>query len=55
MGIHNICFYKEVNKKYTGYNLKTMVWLDCALIEVCGVIRLNKVHYATYISDTGGA
>ena len=39
MGIHNVCFYKEVNKKYTGYNLKTTVWLDCALMGVCAVIR----------------
>ena len=23
MGTHTICLYKEVDKKYTGYNLKT--------------------------------
>ena len=43
MGTHNICLYKEVDKKYTGYNLKTMELLDCALIGVCAVIRSNKV------------
>ena len=43
MGTHNICLYKEVDKKYTGYNLKTMELLDCALIGVCAVIRSNTV------------
>ena len=43
MGIHNICLYKEVDKKYTGYNLKTMELLDYALIGVCAVIRSNTV------------
>ena len=43
MGTHNICLYKEVDKKYTGYNLKTMELLDCALIGVCAVIRSNRV------------
>ena len=43
MGIHNICLYKEADKKYTGYNLKTMELFDCALIGVCAVIRLNTV------------
>ena len=43
MGTHNICFYKEVGKKYTGSNLKTTELLDYALIGVCAVIRLNKV------------
>ena len=42
MGIHNICLYKEVDKKYTGCNLKTEL-LDCALIGVCAVIRLHTV------------
>ena len=32
MGTHNICFYKEVDKNYIGYTLKTMELLDCALI-----------------------
>ena len=43
MGTHNICLYKEVDKKYTGYNLKTMELLDCALIGVCAVIKSNTV------------
>ena len=43
MGTHNICLYKEVDKKYTGCNLKTTELLDCALIGVCAEIRLNMV------------
>ena len=43
MSIHNICLYKEVKKKYTGCNLKTTEFLDCALIGVCAVIRPNTV------------
>ena len=43
MGTHNMCLYKEVDKKYTGYNLKTMELPDCALIGVCAVIRSNTV------------
>ena len=43
MSIHNICLYKEVNKKDTGCNLKTTEFLDCALIGVCAVIRSNMV------------
>ena len=39
MSTHNICLYKEVKKKYTGCNLKTTEFLDCALIGVCAVIR----------------
>ena len=42
MGIHNTCLCKEVDKKYTGYNLKTTELL-AALIEVCVVIRSNTV------------
>ena len=30
-GIYNICFYKEVDKKYTGCNLKTTELFDCVL------------------------
>ena len=45
MGTHNIRLYKEVDKKYTGYNLKTMELLDCALIGVCAVIRLNTILF----------
>ena len=40
---HNVCLYKEVKKKYTGCNLKTTEFLDCALIGVCAVIRSNTV------------
>ena len=36
MGTHNICLYKEVNKRYTGCNLKATELLDCALRGVCG-------------------
>ena len=43
MSTHNICFYKEVKKNYTGCNLKTKEFLDCALIGVCAVIRSNTV------------
>ena len=43
MGTHNLCLYKEIDKKYTGCNLKTMASLDCALIGVCAVIRLNTL------------
>ena len=39
MSTHNICLHKEVKKKYTGYNLKTTEFLDCALMGVCAVIR----------------
>ena len=43
MGTQNICLYKEVDKQYTGCNLKTTESLDCALIGVCAVIRSNTV------------
>ena len=43
MGTHNICLYKEVDKKYTGCNLKTTELLYCALVGVCAVIRSNTV------------
>ena len=29
MGSHNMYLYKEVDKKYTGFNLKTAELLDC--------------------------
>ena len=32
-----------LDKKYTGCNLKTMKFLDCALIGVCAVIKWNTV------------
>ena len=37
----NICLHKDVDKKYTGCNVKTMELPDCALIGVCAVIRVN--------------
>ena len=43
MSTHNICLQKEVEKKYTGYNLRTTEFLDCALIGVCAVIRSDTV------------
>ena len=36
--------HNEVDKKYTGANLKTTELLDCALIGVCAVIRTNTVN-----------
>ena len=47
MGTHNICFYKKVDKKYTGCNLKTMELLDYVLIGVCAVVRSNTVISST--------
>ena len=47
---HNICLCKEVEKKCTGCNLKTMGFLDCALIGVCTVIRLNTVCKNCFLS-----
>ena len=52
MSTHNICFYKEVKKKYTGCNLKTTEFLDCALIEVCAVIRSNTVYHYVVFKDS---
>ena len=46
MGTHNICFYhayQEVGEKYTGCNLKTKKFFDCALIGLCVVIRSNTI------------
>ena len=43
MGTHNICLYKEVDKKYIGYYLKTAKLLVWALIGVCAVIRSKTV------------
>ena len=42
--------YKEVDKKYTGCNLKTTELLDCALIGVCAVIRSNTVLFCFFRS-----
>ena len=38
-------FYKEVDRKYTGCNLKIMELLDYMLIGVCVVIRSDAVFY----------
>ena len=43
IGTHNICLYKNIDKKYTGCNLKTMVLLDCVCIRVRAVNRSNMV------------
>ena len=43
MSTHNICLFKEVERKDTCCNLKTMELLDCALIGVCVIIRSNTV------------
>ena len=45
MGTHNICPNEEVDKNYTGCNLKTTELLECALIGACVVIRSNTVFY----------
>ena len=45
MSTHNICLYKVVDKKYTGCYLKTTELLDCALVGICVVIRLNTVFF----------
>ena len=45
MSTYNRCLCEEVKKKYTSCNLKTMEFLDCALIEVCVVIRSKTVYF----------
>ena len=47
MGTHNICLYKEVDKKFFGCSLNTAELLESALIEVCAVIRSNTVTEIT--------
>ena len=37
MSTHNICFYKEVDKKYTGCYLKNLALLGHVLIGVINV------------------
>ena len=44
MSTHNICLYKKVNKMYTGCNLKTTEFHECAPVGVCAVIRSNTVY-----------
>ena len=53
MNTHNICLCKEAKKKCTGCNLKTTEFLDCALIGVCAVIRLNMVSYTVFTLSIG--
>ena len=36
MDTQNICLHKEVDKQYTGCNLKTTELLDCAYRDMCG-------------------
>ena len=45
----NRCLYKDIDIKYTGYNLKTMELLDYELIGVCAVIRLSAVLCTLYL------
>ena len=47
MNTHSICLYKDADIKYTGCNLKTAELLDCVLIGLCAVIRLNTVIQLT--------
>ena len=44
MGTNNICDY-EADKNYRLYSEKYEM-LDCALIGVCAVIRLNTVCFS---------
>ena len=46
MGTHNICPYEEVDKNYTGCNLKTTELIECALIGACAVIRSNAIFFS---------
>ena len=41
----------KVDKKYTGINLKITELLDCVLIGVCAVIRLNMVLGIIMVMD----
>ena len=39
MSANNISFYKEIDKTYTGCNLKTTKLLDYELIGACAISR----------------
>ena len=52
MGTHNICLYKEVDRKYTGCNLKTMELLDYVLRGVCAILRLTIGIYKVHHNET---
>ena len=54
MSTHNIYFYREVDKKYTGCNLKITELLDCAFIGVCAIIRSNMVCANTIFNLNSG-
>ena len=43
MGTTNTYFNKEIDKTYTGSNMKTTELPDCTLIGVCAVIMSNMV------------
>ena len=49
--IDNICQNKEVDKTYTGCNLKTTVLLDYVLIGIYAVNRSNMVITTTSQRD----
>ena len=55
MSTHNICLYEEVDKKYTGCNLKTTKLLDFVLIEVCAraleILKSESVQPMTMTSS----
>ena len=63
MATHNICLYKEVDKNYIDYNLKTTELLDCALIGIacgnyciCSTLREGVVGWcegAVYLTSLG--
>ena len=47
--VHTEYLFKKPDKMYTTCYLKTMKLLDCALIGVCVVIRLNMVNATNII------
>ena len=49
MSTQKICLYKEVDKNYSGCNLKTTKLLDCAIIRICAVIRSNTVFICIFL------
>ena len=52
MDTHNICLFKEIDKQYTGCNLKITELLVCALIWLCAVIRLSAVIRLNTVSTS---
>ena len=47
---NNLCLHEEIDRKYTViWNLKTRKLLDCVLIGVCVVIRLNTVGVQSFL------